>query len=253
MVSKSYIIYKFTNKANNKAYIGLTCRDFDVRKYEHIYESQIDSKFKFHQAIRKYTIDGFTWEILESNIFTIKEANEREMYYIQLFDTYKNGYNMTKGGGGREDYFFSKIARERMRQAKLGTTRSQESKDKQSKKLTGTSQSETHILNAAKAKTGIKRSANAIANMSKSKLGTKTGATNPAAIKINIYDSENNLMYHCNGNFEQVCKENGLPTKALRKSYYNNGKPIYTGNTIKKEVLNQNKYYIKWYAIKILS
>ncbi len=253
MVSKFYIIYKFTNKANNKAYIGLTCRDFDIRKYEHIYESQIDSKFKFHQAIRKYTIDGFTWEILERDILTIKEANEREMFYIQLFDTYKNGYNMTKGGGGREDYFFSKIARERMRQAKLGTTRSQESKDKQSKKLTGTSQSETHILNAAKAKTGIKRSANAISNMSNSKLGTKTSATNPAAIKINIYDSENNLMYQCNGNFELVCKENGLPTKALRKSYYNNGKPIYTGNTIKKEVLTQNKDYIKWYAIKILS
>lgn len=250
MVSKSYIIYKFTNKTNDKSYIGLTCRDFDVRKYEHIYESQIDSKFKFHQAIRKYTIDGFTWEILECDILTIKEANEREMYYIQFFDTYKNGYNMTKGGGGREDYFFSKIARERMRQAKLGTTRSQESKDKQSKKMTGTSQSESHILNNTKAKTGIKKSANAIANMSKSKLGTKTGATNPAAIKINIYDSDNNLKYQCNGDFEKVCKENGLPTKALRKSYYNNGKPIYSGKTIKKQVLIANNDFIGWYAVK---
>jgi hypothetical protein len=89
--------------------------------------------------------------------------------------------------------------------------------------------------------------------MSKSKLGKNTGATNSAAIKINIYDSDGNLMYQCNGNFETICIENGLPTKALRKSYYNNGKPIYTGHTIKKEVLNQNKDYIKWYAIKILS
>lgn len=253
MVSKTYIIYKFTNKTNGKTYIGLTCRDFDVRKYEHIYESQTDSKFKFHQAIRKHTIDNFTWEILKSNITSIQEANELEIYYVQLFDSYVSGYNMTKGGGGREDYFFSELARERMRQAKLGTTRSQESKDKQSKKMSGVSQSETHILNAAKSKIGVKRSPNAIANISKGKLGKKTGATNPAAIKLNIYDAMSNLKHQCNGDFENTCNENGLPTKALRKSYYSNGKPIYMGKTIKKSVLLENYDFIGWYAIKILS
>ena len=250
MEIKKYIIYKFTNIINGKSYIGLTCRDFNIRKYEHIYESQIDSKFKFHQAILKYEIDNFNWEILECNILTIKEANEREIYYIQLFDTYKNGYNMTKGGGGREDYYFSEIARERMRQAKLGTTRSQEAKNKTSKKLSGVPKSETHRLKVIKAITGLKRSDEEKLKMSERMIGKLAIDKNPAAIKVNIYDSNGTLKFTCNGNFETICEENGLPTNALRKSYYNNGKPIYTGNTIKKEVLNHNKDYIKWYAIK---
>jgi len=70
------------------------------------------------------------------------------------------------------------------------------------------------------------------------------------AIKVIIYDSNNDVKFVCNGNFDYVCKENGLPSKALRKSYYNNGKPIYTGNTIKKEVLIANYDFIGWYAVK---
>jgi len=248
--NKTYIIYKITNKINNKTYIGLTSRDFNVRKYEHIYESQIESKFKFHQAIRKYTIDNFTWEILETGITNIKQANELEIKYINKFDSYVNGYNMTKGGGGREDYYFSEIAKERMRQAKLGTKRTHESKEKQSKKMSGIKKSETHRLNVIKAITGLKRSDEEKIKMSNRMKGKMVKDKNPAAIKINIYDSNNNLKFICNGDFETICKENGLPTKALRKSYYNNGKPIYTGKTIKKEVLNQYKDYVKWFAIK---
>lgn len=109
MGNKNYTIYKVTNITNNKCYIGLTSRDFETRRYEHIYESKSESVFKFHQALRKYSYDNFRWEILES----------------------------------------------------------------------------------------------------------------------------------------------GLPTKALRNSYYNNGKPIYLGKTIKKEILLKNQNFIGWYAIKI--
>ena len=135
MTTKNYLIYKITNTINGKCYIGLTCRDINTRKYEHIQESKSDSYFKIHQAIRKYGADKFIWEIIKYDLTNIKEANEAEIYFIEKYDTYNNGYNMTKGGGGREDYFFSNLARERMRQAKLGTTRTQESKDKQSKKM----------------------------------------------------------------------------------------------------------------------
>ena len=59
-------------------------------------------------------------------------------------------------------------------------------------------------------------------------------------------------MFKCHGNFGYICKENGLPSKALRRSYYNEGKPIYQGRTTKKEVLIKNKEFIGWYAIKII-
>ena len=118
------------------------------------------------------------------------------------------------------------------------------------KSLTGKTKSKEHKLKVIKAITGLKRSNEEKIKMSKRMLGKLTNEKNPAAIKVNIFDSNNNLKFICNGNFDYVCKENGLPSKALRKSYYNNGKPIYQGKTIKKEVLNKNKEFIGWFAIK---
>lgn len=251
MGNKNYTIYKVTNITNNKCYIGLTSRDFETRRYEHIYESKSESVFKFHQALRKYSYDNFRWEILESGLESIKMANEREIFYIDKFNSYRNGYNMTKGGGGRDNYFFSSLAREKMRQAKLGTERTEESKEKQSKKLSGVKKSEEHRLKVIKAMTGLKRSEDNKLKMSERMKNKFTKDKNPAAIKVIIYDKNDNIKFMCNGNFEHVCKENGLPTKALRNSYYNNGKPIYMGKTIKKEVLLKNQNFIGWYAIKI--
>ena len=251
MENKVYIIYKVTNIINNKCYIGLTSRDFETRRYEHIYESNSDSVFKFHQALRKYSTDNFTWEILENGLESIKIANEREIYYIQHFNSYSNGYNMTKGGGGRDNYFFSTLARERMRQAKLDKPLSLDHANKIGDSLRGTPKTEEHRLNVIKSITGLKRSKEFCLDASKRMIGKYVGDKNPAAIKIHIYDSNNNLKYESLGNFDVICKENGLPIKALRNSYYNNGKPIYTGKTIKKEVLNKNYEFIGWYAIKI--
>lgn len=48
--------------------------------------------------MRKYhtTIEDFN--LIEDNILTVEEANAKEMYYINKFDSYKNGYNSTLGG-----------------------------------------------------------------------------------------------------------------------------------------------------------
>jgi group I intron endonuclease len=252
MKNKTYIIYKVTNITNNKYYIGLTSRDFEIRRYEHIYESNSNSVFKFHQALRKYSSDMFTWEILESGLETIKIANEREIHYIQHFDSYSNGYNMTKGGGGRDNYFFSSLTKERMKQAKIDKPLSIDHANKIGDSLRGIPKSEEHRLNVIKSITGLKRSEEYCLKTSKRMEGKYLGNKNPAAIRVQIYDSKNNLKFECLGNFEITCKENGLPCKALRKSYYNNGKPIYVGKTIKKEVLLSNKKFIGWYAIKII-
>lgn len=36
---------------------------------------------------------------MESDIETINEADEKEAYYIQKFDSIENGYNIAEGGG----------------------------------------------------------------------------------------------------------------------------------------------------------
>jgi len=251
ILNKIYLIYKFTNKINGKSYVGFTCRGIELRKYEHIYLSTTDSEFKFHQAIRKYGIDNFKVEILEEGITSLPEVNCREIYHIKQFDTYKNGYNMTIGGGYRCDYILSDASREKMRQAKLGVKQSIESKRKKSVALSGVPKSKEHIINAGNGNRGLKRTKEACENMSKSRLGMFIGSKNPAANKINIYDKDKILKFECNGNFEIICKQNDLPLYALRKSYYNNGKSIYSYKHMKRDVLNKYGVYIGWSAIKL--
>lgn len=93
-----WIIYKHTNKINGKSYIGQTCQEATERWGSN--GCNYDVTFKFGKAIRKYGWDNFEHSIIEHNIATQQLANEREMYYIELYDSYKHGYNMTKGGSG---------------------------------------------------------------------------------------------------------------------------------------------------------
>lgn len=252
MKKRIYKIYKFTNKFNNKSYIGLTSRDINIRIYEHSNESKKKkNNFKFHQAINKYTIDGFNFELLVENIESLKEANKLEMYYVEKFDSYVNGYNMTKGGGGRENYIFSEQTRLKMRLSKLNKKQSEEHIKNRMKNAKGRKLSLEHIENITNSNIGKKRSIEARKRMSIIKIGKKMGSDNQFAIKVNIYNSEGKLMYECNGDFEVVCKSNKLPTKALRRSYYSEGKPIYTYPYMKKEVMEQYGDFKNWYAVQL--
>ena len=64
-------IYKFTNKINRKVYIGQTS-NITRRFYEHLRrtDQQID------QAIQKYGVNNFLFEILEE--CEIEKLNERK-------------------------------------------------------------------------------------------------------------------------------------------------------------------------------
>lgn len=53
----------------------------------------------FYNAIQKYGWENFKGEILE-NVNTVEEANEKEKYYISLYNSTNQdiGYNITSGG-----------------------------------------------------------------------------------------------------------------------------------------------------------
>lgn len=81
-------IYKFTNKINRKVYIGQTS-NITRRFYEHLRrtDQQID------QAIQKYGVNNFLFEILEE--CEIEKLNERESFWIEHFNSkIPNGYNV---------------------------------------------------------------------------------------------------------------------------------------------------------------
>lgn len=86
------VIYKATNLIDGKAYIGQT-KNFETRKRQHL---RAKDDYPFHLALRKYGEENFEWAILEE--CDNSELNKRESYWIFYYNTYRNGYNVTKGG-----------------------------------------------------------------------------------------------------------------------------------------------------------
>ena len=94
----NYTIYMHKNKINGKVYIGQT--------------TQIDLKDRwkngkgykpctyFYHAIEKYGWDNFEHLILEQGDATFEEINEKEKYFIKLFEARDpaKGYNLNEGG-----------------------------------------------------------------------------------------------------------------------------------------------------------
>lgn len=91
------LIYKITNKINNKVYIGQTSRTLAVRIREHQIAAERSDGFYLHNAIKKYG-----WENFE--VCVLAETDDRdalnmlERYYIQKFNSDVKGYNLAPGG-----------------------------------------------------------------------------------------------------------------------------------------------------------
>lgn len=107
------IIYKIENIINGKMYIGQTTnpRGFNGRYdykgigIERVYNYSsnkacqgADYNKHLYYSIKKYGFDAF---IVDENFDTADnkdELNEKERYYIQQFNSFKNGYNRSIGG-----------------------------------------------------------------------------------------------------------------------------------------------------------
>ena len=99
-----YRVYLITNLVNNKKYVGITHNTIEHRFEEHIQKSRCkNGTWVLHRALRKYGVDNFKIELLEDNIDK-EQIGEKETYYIYLYDTYNNGYNITLGGAGTSGY-----------------------------------------------------------------------------------------------------------------------------------------------------
>lgn len=90
-------IYSWTNTINNKKYIGQS-KNIHRRKYEHIRASlDINNSLPLYQAIRKYGLSNFIFEVIEE--CSLDQLDEREVYYIASLQTLvPNGYNLQTGG-----------------------------------------------------------------------------------------------------------------------------------------------------------
>lgn len=93
------IIYKITNKVNNKIYIGQTKTTLQKRWRRHTWDCTTSNiRMAISHAIKKHGKENFT--IVEiDNASNLEELNEKEEYYIKLYNSMSpNGYNLTSGG-----------------------------------------------------------------------------------------------------------------------------------------------------------
>lgn len=94
-------VYCIRNKINNKRYIGFTNMNFGDRRDCHF--ACLRNNYHFNHKLQNdfclYGEDNFVFEVLEEiDSNNITKHQEREIYYISLYDSINAGYNYTAGG-----------------------------------------------------------------------------------------------------------------------------------------------------------
>lgn len=94
-----YYIYKIENLQNHKKYIGLT-NNIERRRSRHFTDLRChrhDNSF----LQKEYDIFGsesFSFEIVYQGECNSEEISQKEIEFIEKYDSYYNGYNQNKGG-----------------------------------------------------------------------------------------------------------------------------------------------------------
>lgn len=123
------IIYKITNKINNKSYIGQTTRSLKDRIKQHLKRKDC---LAIKNAIDKYGIESFDITIIDK-AENIEELNKKESEYIAQFKTlYPEGYNLNTGGFNKK---WSEESKKKMSKSHTGKKLSQEHKNNISKSV----------------------------------------------------------------------------------------------------------------------
>lgn len=102
-------IYKIINDINDKVYVGKTFKSLEERFSSHKRDSlkREEEKRPLYNAINKYGSEHFSIELIEDCDENI--VNQREIYWIEHYHGYSQGYNATLGGDGKTLYNHNEI------------------------------------------------------------------------------------------------------------------------------------------------
>lgn len=129
------IIYKLISPSG-KIYIGQTSSNLELRFNQHINAWKKWSKnktkkgfcTKLFYGFESYSPETWTKEIIYQT--TLKEdLDEKESYFIELYDSINTGYNITKGGNGRKVDFLDEDHKQNISMAKKQFFETEEGKD----------------------------------------------------------------------------------------------------------------------------
>lgn len=108
---KDYCIYMHRNKINNKIYVGQS-HCIKTRWYPICYKG---SRY-FYGAIEKYGWENFEHKIIEANL-SKEEADIREKYWIQQFDSCNREFGYNLRIGGNNGYLHSEETKNKIKQS----------------------------------------------------------------------------------------------------------------------------------------
>ena len=134
-------VYRIHNLVNDKSYVGQS-REIPRRWIFHLWElrNNLHTNKGLQNDWNEYGESNFNFEVLEE-CFSQDQLWEKEEHYIQLLNSYENGYNLTLGGrqnfGARVNPETSRRIGEINRERMYGTFATPESRLKRSQSLKG--------------------------------------------------------------------------------------------------------------------
>lgn len=129
-------IYCIENLRNSKKYIG---QSVDIYKRWSTHISMLNNGSHCNQYLQnawnKYGEESFRFNILEKCKCDKDILNNREQYWINYYNSYDSGYNLTAGGDGTFGVKCSDEKKQKISKANTGRKNTQEQKDRISKAL----------------------------------------------------------------------------------------------------------------------
>jgi group I intron endonuclease len=160
-------IYKITSPSD-KIYIGQS-RNINKRKKEYRYLN-CKHQTKLYYSLKKYGWEQHIFEIIEE--CSLEQLNEREIYWINTYNTVKNGLNLREGGSKGT---LSEETKQKMRKPKCEGTGDKISKSSRGvSRNKGRQQSEEERKKRSQIKKGTKLSQSHIENIKKNKINKNT-------------------------------------------------------------------------------
>lgn len=89
------IIYSIYNQETGKYYVGQSILELNKVWKEHIQQSSRMNADPLYKDMRRYGLDKFRIKIIEECSESL--LNKRESYWIEQYDAYNDGYNLSPG------------------------------------------------------------------------------------------------------------------------------------------------------------
>lgn len=184
-IEKTSGIYAFKNLTTNEYYIG-QATNMRGRTFKHLGLLNKGEHYNKHlqNSWNKYGEKNFELFIVEK--CDISLLNEKEIYFINFYDSLNNGFNQTVGGDGIKNYHHTEEAKKKISEASKGQKLSSKHKEALLKAITGREKSKEELEKLSKAakKRGDNISEDHIQAMRKSIIGKKLSDTHKKNLSI---------------------------------------------------------------------